>query len=457
MVSSALTPGSETDVYKFSAQSGDYVSFEVSQLDRGANWRLLDPYGQTIFAQGMSHIDARLLRIAGDYTLVVSGNFGETTPNNYKFSVVTRAAPADPNFTGTALTLGAVTNGTFVTASERDDYVFTVAAQTRVAFDSLTYMGAFWRLEGRYGTEVDTRYLYSDFDYYNSGFAGQRPYIDLAPGTYRLSVNANGNTGAYAFRLYDLAASAVELVADQTVTAQRTPASESDVYKFSAAAGERIFIDQQQLDVGAVVRVIDPRGNQISYRGLGDISDLGILRMAGTYYVYVDGQNYDGGTANYKLTLRRPIDNEVPLAFDTTISGQITVPGQQNRYTFTVDDLARVMFDSLTGGGQITYRIFDSNGNQTVAQSLADNDSFYLQYGPGTYTLVIDGNERTTGAYSFRMVDLAKGAQINPNQLVSGTMTPGNALIAYQFDGQFGDHIQLDVLSGHAGGNWRPV
>ena len=71
-----------------------------------------------------------------------------------------------------------------------------------------------------------------------------------------------------------------------------------------------------------------------------------------------------------------------------------------------------------------------------------ENGSFEIpDVRPGTYTLRIDGN--TTGAYGFRLLDLASATVFAPGTPQSGTLTPGNSTALYAFDATAGDTATL--------------
>src|SRR2546421_13122189 len=75
------------------------------------------------------------------------------------------------------------------------------------------------------------------------------------------------------------------------------------------------------------------------------------------------------------------------------VSGAISVPGERDAYTFTVDTASRFYFDSLTNNSKLNWvltgpsgisvnRTFDGSDAQTVGEPS-------LGLVPGTYTLTI--------------------------------------------------------------------
>ena len=79
-----LTPGNETDVYRFNANAGDHLFLDVTGRSGGnVYWQLLDPSGQQVFgptAMNSSSQDKDVLSLAstGTYTLLVEGRISAT-------------------------------------------------------------------------------------------------------------------------------------------------------------------------------------------------------------------------------------------------------------------------------------------------------------------------------------------------------------------------------------------
>ncbi len=154
----------------------------------------------------------------------------------------------------------------------------------------------------------------------------------------------------------------------------------------------------------------------------------------------------------------------VLLSGDTVvprIDGNLDVPGETDRYGFTVEDNIRVVFDSLTNrsdmhwsiegpqGAVVTGRRFD----QSDSNSIGGNVAFDLT--AGDYTLSVDGTGDTTGAYSFRLVDIARATELTPGTPVSGQLAPANETDAYKFSVAAGQRFYFDSLQSPGGAYWR--
>lgn len=89
-VSGQLTPASQTKAFQFTAQAGDRYYFDrLSYSGGNAYWRLLDPYGQTVFGpQGLSEDrGTTTLTYSGTYTLLVEGYPSDTGTATFSFNI----------------------------------------------------------------------------------------------------------------------------------------------------------------------------------------------------------------------------------------------------------------------------------------------------------------------------------------------------------------------------------
>jgi hypothetical protein len=239
-VSGTLDPGSEVDLYQFSASAGDQLLFDSQGLTGGTNtyWSLVDPFGRTVFENNYAGSDTGpwTLPASGTYTLLVAGYNPAGTPGGYAFIVQDQGDTPPPPITGTAVTLNTTVQGTLDVAGEVDAYVFTLAAPTRLVFDSLTNdANLTWSLRGPRGEEVSNL----SFAFYDNAMA------DLIAGDYQLSIQGTGAVPApYVFRLLDVAA-ATAITPGTPVSGTLTPANATNLYQFTAAAGDQIYFDAQ--------------------------------------------------------------------------------------------------------------------------------------------------------------------------------------------------------------------
>lgn len=200
------------------------------------------------------------------------------------------------------LTIGAQISSTISQPGERDLYSFTLTERTRLVFDLLLYQGELnWSLAGPDGQIVSAR-RFDQSDGLN--FTGN-PVLDLAAGAYTLTIDGNRQfTGAYAFRLLDLAAAEL-LVANQGTTGNLGPQGrETAAYRFEATEGMRFGIDVlNSPNYNHRLRLIDPLGQVVF--GPTSMQDSGLMTaaMAGTYTLLVEGYAAEGSNFSYSFLL----------------------------------------------------------------------------------------------------------------------------------------------------------
>jgi ELWxxDGT repeat protein len=461
--SGTLDPAYETNLYKFTANAGDQFYFDSQSLTGAGNayWRLIDPYGNVVFTQGLgSDAGTRTLAAAGTYTLLVEGYIGDTGTGSYTFNVQPVATPAT-----TTLTLGSTVNGTIATAGQQNDYTFNLAADAKLYFDALTNNSNLeWSLDGPAGLVVNNRFFNS-----SDGLSiGGNPLINAPAGAYTLSVFGSGDaTGAYTFRLLDSAA-ATALTPGTPVSGTLNPANATNLYKFTANAGDQFYFDSQTLTGAgnAYWRLIDPYGNLVFTQGLGSDAGTQTLAAAGAYTLLVEGYIGDTGTGSYTFNVQ-PVATATPttLTLGTTVNGSIATAGQQNDYTFNLAAGSNLYFDALTNNFSFEWSLVGPAGFTVDSRDFTSSDGLNIGGNPlinapaGAYTLTVFGNTDTTGAYAFRLLDAATATALTPGTPVSGTLDPAYETNLYKFTANAGDQFYFDsqTLTGAGNAFWRLI
>ena len=145
------------------------------------------------------------------------------------------------------------------------------------------------------------------------------------------------------------------------------------------------------------------------------------------------------------------------------VEGRIEVPGEVDRYVFTLPSDVKVVFDSLTSDSQLKWSLQGPQGQVTAPRALDATDAnaqgghVALNLQAGTYTLEVDGVADHVADYRFRIIDLSRATAIVPGQLVQGTLAPGNETDAYSFDAVAGQTFYFDALSNPAATDWRLI
>ena len=151
--------------------------------------------------------------------------------------------------------------------------------------------------------------------------------------------------------------------------------------------------------------------------------------------------------------LLESLEPRVLLSADSVvprIEGTLDTPGETDRYGFTLNDRASIVFDSLTNSGNINWKLEGPRGAVSGEQAFNASDSVdrsgnvVYELTAGDYTLTVDGVGDTTGAYAFRLLDIAQADEINPGTEVSGTLDTANETDAYRFSVVAGQRFYFD-------------
>src|SRR6185503_3273717 len=449
-----LSPTNETDAYRISVTTGDKLYFNAR--NSGGYWRLLDPEGREVFnpggsATGMGDVVWSSPRTA-TYTLLIDGPppFGGSS---YEFAV--RHA-TDLQRT---LTLDTTVTEPIPQAGQRLVYNFNLPQRRTVYLDVLDgydwfffeQPGVRWSLLGPSGTVLASDTL--DFD---------QPILDLTAGDYTLifePLQVETFAQALSFRLLDLSqASALPL--DTPTSGTLDPATSTDVYQFTGTAGQRLFLE----GVSGLGRLLDEFGAVVPNNG-----GVFTLTRSGPHTLLVEGSLFDlfSPPVQYTLALRPVTDEQFSLALDATISEAIEQPGQRDRYTFTLEDSKQLVFDALTNDFALRWALSGPRGFVVDGRSFNGSDGTAFASSPvldlvaGTYTLTIARDQSQTGAYSFRLLDVAAAPAFTPGTPVNGgfggaQQAPGNGTNIHRFNVVAGEQFTFsgETLTGTAP-QWR--
>lgn len=165
------------------------------------------------------------------------------------------------------------------------------------------------------------------------------------------------------------------------------------------------------------------------------------------------------------------LEPRVLLSADLTpISGSIDVPGETDQFIFTLSQAKRIYFDSLANRADIRWSLAGPSGTIVNDRKLNESDangltsSGVLDLGVGEYRLSIDGAADATGAYAFRLLDLANAVAITPGERIDGTIADlklgetARETDLYRFDAVAGERFFFNVnSSGDSTPSWRLI
>ncbi|WP_117209081.1 VWD domain-containing protein [Allorhizocola rhizosphaerae] len=231
-----------------------------------------------------------------------------------------------------------------------------------------------------------------------------------------------------------------------------------DRLTFTGRAGQPVFADayaSTMPDRCSPYRLLDPAGKVIgtgcNINGLGHI-DRTELVVDGQYTVLVDADVVSTGRATIRVYAAEDTESAIqpngPL-----MSATLDRPGSVARYRFAGTAGQRVFVDVPASdlpdqcsplelrdaSGKLLTTGCVINGNGEIEGTLLPAD--------GTYTIVVDPRDRTTGTVHLRLFvaqDQISTIAVNGAPMVADIRQPG-FVILYQFQGAAGTSVKLDA------------
>ncbi|MDP3590036.1 MAG: LEPR-XLL domain-containing protein, partial [Methylobacter sp.] len=139
-----------------------------------------------------------------------------------------------------------------------------------------------------------------------------------------------------------------------------------------------------------------------------------------------------------------------------TITGNISVQGEQDHYEFTVQDPHRVVFDSLTNRSDLNWQLEGPSG-QVANRNFGDTFSPALELAAGQYKLTVDGQQDAIGDYSLRIIDADAAADLTPGTAVNAMLDVGSKTAVYKFTATEGDNFYFKTGGISASADWRLI
>jgi hypothetical protein len=238
----------------------------------------------------------------------------------------------------------------------------------------------------------------------------------------------------------EVAAAAAPVAFGQTVSGDISAPGETDEYTFTAAQGQRIFFDVQNVTGTYATLYLDfklyrvPPGQApvrifftTAYAGEPDGADEDVTTLdGGNYLLTVDARQDDLAGYQFKIW-SVPAPDVKRINIGDEASGAIEAPGNTDEFLFTAAPGQRTFLDVLETTGTFATLYLDftlysvpASGPQTqVFKSTAyatrpDNGD----YGPATlaggeYRLVVDARDQDLSTYRFKLVNVPS-ADVNP-------------------------------------------
>ncbi|MDR1660949.1 MAG: LEPR-XLL domain-containing protein, partial [Azoarcus sp.] len=130
-----------------------------------------------------------------------------------------------------------------------------------------------------------------------------------------------------------------------------------------------------------------------------------------------------------------------------TIEGELTAPGEQTQYEFTVEGKQQIVFDSLSPRDDLNWTLEGPDGQKvTRAFDATDAEGGYpvFELTPGTWRITVDGQNDAAGAYALRLIDTRDAVDLELGGYTDGRFETGTESAVYRFTVVAGDQFFLD-------------
>ena len=277
-------------------------------------------------------------------------------------------------------------------------------------------------------------------------------------GTYYLIINNNSDSiTGIDFRLLN---SATSLSLDSDKTGEFDTDSfysyETDLYRFRGYKDQYLYFDAKEGDSTNTWTLYSPNGEKLTSNSIANDFELEVLET-GDYILALQGKG--SGQANYKFRVITPYysSSGTSISFNSIYNRTIYEPGEKDTYRFTGRVGDNLFFDGISGTGEEKIQLISPSG-KTIFNDIdirEDVDFFTLEEA-GTYYAIVDGNQGTTGTYSFRFLTEPSSNNYSINRTTPITRKVyDNRTELYKFSGQAGQYINLKIDATGGDSDWK--
>ena len=198
------------------------------------------------------------------------------------------------------------------------------------------------------------------------------------------------------------------------------------------------------------ILVLDPSGKPLAPPQIYSNSPTFQIPTTGTYTILFEGSRYYyGPQSSVPYTITAFVDPvPAPLTIGARVTATLADSNASDRYTFTLNAPARLLFDSLIANSSATWTLTGPN-NFNLSRSFYTSDGNYvgsdtiMNLGSGTYTLSIQTSGGGATAYDFRLLNMANSTALTLGTTVSASETPASAATIYAFNATAGDVLSI--------------
>src|ERR1041384_3668905 len=164
---------------------------------------------------------------------------------------------------------------------------------------------------------------------------------------------------------------------------------QTDLFRFNGVAGQKIFLDAMATNGPGAFSLWGPNNQGLVNVGMNADFEY-VLPQSGQYVLAVGYANLVSPGA-YSIKLITPSVPTNALTLGATVTGALTVPGQEDRYVFNGTAGQNIYYDALENDfGPVNVYLYDPFGNNVNIANNADSDVGPFRLATeGKYTLLI--------------------------------------------------------------------
>jgi RHS repeat-associated protein len=231
-----------------------------------------------------------------------------------------------------------------------------------------------------------------------------------------------------------------------------------DRYTFPGTAGQVVYLEAFGCVNGLRWHLLGPDGREL---GLDrTCADLGrrVLGDAGTYTVEILSDGTATGAYGFQL-LDVPAVTTSAIRVGETVTGTIARIGEWHRYTYpaTAGQIVYLRQQGLCRGG-LRWAVLRPDERVLTFEDGCHDLGRRILPDSGTYTIQVYGEDATTGAYGFQLLDVpaVTTSAIRVGDTVTGTIARIGEWHRYTFAATAGQVVALEATAGCVDGlRWR--
>ncbi len=440
----SISKGSQ-NTYTFNGVPGQQLFFDSIEGLSTIYTKLYDPTGKEVFSGSLQSDSAPsnrglILNMNGEYRLIVDGS--DEAMGAYKFQILDKSQANSVN-------LGSAISGSFVNNTTSQSYQFELTSSRKILIDGISGNGEY-QIYDQSGYLVRSDYLTRDLT------------LDLSKGSYWLILVPNNNSISpfgYEVQIIDqgsgslVSPTGIPLVINTKIEGSLASSGQQKRYLFDGTAGQQIFFDGLS-GSNLIARIYDPSGREILNSFTNDdpysyYSGL-VLKNSGTYQVTIE--SYYGGTGGYSFRLLdkasavNHVVNPVILTGDPTLSGIFSNLNETQLHRFSLSDRTYLYFDGLQGSHN--WKLYKVNGEEVTRGATSSDSEFWLD--SGEYIVAISQYNSGDINYSLKIItpQFPQLGTVSYESIVSGSLDEKGQQNTYTFQGQIGEKLFFDGLTG---------